>query len=404
MHGTIMLLMFATPLFAGFANWIMPLQIGAPDVAFPRLNMFAYWLYLFGSLIAVAGFLTPQGAADFGWFAYSPLSGVVRSPGVGADMWIMGLAFSGFGTILGSVNFITTIICMRAPGMTMFRMPIFTWNVLLTGASRGVHHRVAVLRHHFRGHSGLLPEADVRLHRSDRRDDFHRRSFGDGLGAPHVCDGRRAIAVLLLHDIPHRGPDRCEVLQLDRHDVEGLALLRHYVIFGTVVFAMFSGFHFWWPKFTGKMLDERLGKITFWTLFVGFHGTFLVQHWLGVEGMPRRYADYLAADGFTTLNTISTIASFLLGLSILPFFYNVWKTAKYGKKVEVDDPWGYGRSLEWATSCPPPRHNFLTLPRIRSESPAFDLHHPEIAALDALQNGHGSADDKALAGGKEAGK
>ena len=160
----------------------------------------------------------------------------------------------------------------------------------------------------------------------------------------------------------------------------------HYVVFGTVVFAMFAGFHFWWPKFTGKMLDERLGKITFWTLFIGFHGTFLVQHWLGAEGMPRRYADYLAADGFTALNTISTISSFLLGLSILPFMYNVWKTAKYGKKIEVDDPWGYGRSLEWATSCPPPRHNFLTLPRIRSESPAFDLHHPEIAALEELEN------------------
>ncbi len=168
----------------------------------------------------------------------------------------------------------------------------------------------------------------------------------------------------------------------------------HYVIFGTVVFAMFSGFHFWWPKFTGKMLDERLGKITFWTLFVGFHGTFLVQHWLGAEGMPRRYADYLDADGFTALNTISTISSFLLGLSMLPFFYNVWKTAKYGKKIEVDDPWGYGRSLEWATSCPPPRHNFLTLPRIRSESPAFDLHHPEITALEQL--GHDSESDKAL--------
>ncbi|WP_191878407.1 cbb3-type cytochrome c oxidase subunit I, partial [Streptomyces filipinensis] len=110
MHGTVMLLMFATPLFAGFTNWIMPLQIGAPDVAFPRLNMFAYWLYLFGSTIAVGGFLTPEGAADFGWFAYSPLSDVVRSPGIGSDLWIMGLAFSGFGTILGAVNFITTII------------------------------------------------------------------------------------------------------------------------------------------------------------------------------------------------------------------------------------------------------------------------------------------------------
>ncbi|MGW6308511.1 cytochrome c oxidase subunit I, partial [Streptomyces niveus] len=132
MHGTIMLLMFATPLFAGFTNWIMPLQIGAPDVAFPRLNMFAYWLYLFGSIIAVSGFITPQGAADFGWTAYSPLTDPVRSPVLGADLWIMGLAFSGFGTILGSVNFITTIVCMRAPGMTMFRMPIFCWNVLLT--------------------------------------------------------------------------------------------------------------------------------------------------------------------------------------------------------------------------------------------------------------------------------
>ncbi|MEB8337595.1 cytochrome c oxidase subunit I, partial [Streptomyces endophyticus] len=133
MHGLIMLLMFATPLFSGFANWIMPLQIGAPDVAFPRLNMFAYWLYLFGSLMAAGALLTPQGAPDFGWFMYAPLSDAIHTTSIGADMGIMGLAFSGFGTILGSVNFITTIICMRMPGMTMFRMPIFTWNVLLTG-------------------------------------------------------------------------------------------------------------------------------------------------------------------------------------------------------------------------------------------------------------------------------
>ncbi|MGW2850118.1 cytochrome c oxidase subunit I, partial [Streptomyces sp. NPDC001274] len=160
----------------------------------------------------------------------------------------------------------------------------------------------------------------------------------------------------------------------------------HYTLFGTVVYAMFAGFHFWWPKFTGKMLDERLGKITFWTLTAGFHLTFLVQHWLGAQGMPRRYADYLAADGFTALNTLSTIGSFLLGLSFLPFFYNVWKTSQYGEKVTVDDPWGYGRSLEWATSCPPPRHNFTSLPRIRSESPAFDLHHPEITALESASH------------------
>src|SRR5690625_206580 len=132
MHGTLMLLMFATPLFAGFANVIMPLQIGAPDVAFPRLNAFGFWLYTFGSTIAVAGFLTPQGAASFGWFAYTPLSEATFSPGVGGNLWVLGLAIGGFGTILGGVNFITTVITMRAPGMTMWRMSIFTWNTLIT--------------------------------------------------------------------------------------------------------------------------------------------------------------------------------------------------------------------------------------------------------------------------------
>jgi cytochrome c oxidase subunit 1 len=140
---------------------------------------------------------------------------------------------------------------------------------------------------------------------------------------------------------------------------------------------MFAGFYFWWPKFTGLMLDETLGKIHFWTLFIGFHTTFLIHHWLGAEGMPRRYADYLAADGFTGLNMLSTIGAFVLGLSTLPFIYNVWKTAVRGERVEHPDPWGFGRSLEWVTSCPPPRHNFEALPCIRSESPAFDLHHPE---------------------------
>jgi cytochrome c oxidase subunit 1 len=149
----------------------------------------------------------------------------------------------------------------------------------------------------------------------------------------------------------------------------------HYVLFGTVVFAMFGGFYFWWPKFTGKMLDERLGRIHFWSLFIGFQLTFLVQHWLGVEGMPRRIADYLPSDGFTTLNTVSTIGAYVLGFSTFPFLYNVWRTARKGVKVTVDDPWGFGQSLEWATSCPPPRHNFVELPRIRSMRPAYDLHH-----------------------------
>jgi cytochrome c oxidase subunit 1 len=171
----------------------------------------------------------------------------------------------------------------------------------------------------------------------------------------------------------------------------------HYVIFGTVVFGMFAGFYFWWPKFTGYLLNERIGKIHFWILFVGFHTTFLIQHWLGVDGMPRRYADYMPEDGFTWMNQISTAGAMLLGLSMIPFFWNVYTTHKNGQKVEVDDPWGFGGSLEWATSCPPPRHNFTSLPRIRSERPALDLHHPELAAESPQQS---PVDDGAIAARK----
>jgi len=176
----------------------------------------------------------------------------------------------------------------------------------------------------------------------------------------------------------------------------------HYVVFGTVVFAMFAGYYFWWPKLTGRMLDETLGKVHFWLLFIGFHTTFLVQHWLGVEGMPRRYADYLPDEGFTTLNQVSSAGAFLLGASMIPFVWNVVKTRR-SPLVDTDDPWGWGRSLEWATSCPPPRHNFTAIPRIRSESPAFDLHHPEVALAE-----YDAEDDAApghlLAAGHDSGR
>ncbi|MDO5727734.1 MAG: cbb3-type cytochrome c oxidase subunit I, partial [Bowdeniella nasicola] len=168
------------------------------------------------------------------------------------------------------------------------------------------------------------------------------------------------------------------------HDSYFVVAHFHYVIFGTVVFAVFAGFFFWWPKFTGRMLDERLGKIQFWLVFIGFHTTFLVQHWLGVYGMPRRTPDYLVTDGYQLLNQISTVGAFITASAMIPFIWNVWKTQRGPRTVFVDDPWGYGGSLEWATPCPVPRHNFTALPRIRSERPAFDLHHPEVAALDRV--------------------
>ncbi|MGR6974303.1 aa3-type cytochrome oxidase subunit I [Streptomyces cynarae] len=464
-HGTVMMLLFATPMFAGFANAVMPLQIGAPDVAFPRLNALSYWMYLFGGLMVVSGFLTPSGAASFGWFAYAPLNSAYRTPGAGGDLWTMGLVVTGVSTTLGAVNFIATIMCLRAPGMTMFRMPIFTWNVLFTSilvlpafpvltaallaleADRNFGAHVfdatnggAILWQHlfwFFGHPEVyivaLPFFGVI---SEILPVFSRKPlFGylPMIGATTAITMLSAVvwahhmfttgAVLLpffslmsfLIAVPtgikffawigtmHRGSLSFETPMLwslgflvtfllgglsgvllasppiDFHVTDSYFVVAHlhYVLFGTVVFAMFAGFYFWWPKFTGKMLDERLGKLHFWLLFPAFQLTFLVQHWLGTEGMPRRYADYLPADGFTLLNTLSSAGAFLLGVSTLPFLYNVWHTARYGRRVTEDDPWGYGRSLEWATSCPPPRHNFVALPRVRSDSPAFELHHPQ---------------------------
>ncbi|MBN1092141.1 MULTISPECIES: cytochrome c oxidase subunit I [unclassified Blastococcus] len=472
MHGTIMLLMFATPLFFAFANLIMPLQIGAPDVAFPRLNALSFWLFLFGSLIVVSSVATPGGAPDFGWTAYAPLSSELHTPGVGGDLWITGLAVSGLGTILGGVNFITTIVSLRAPGMTMFRMPIFTWNTLVTSimillafpiltaallallADRNLGSLIfsaenggPMLWQHlfwFFGHPEVyiiaLPFFGIV---TEIIPVFARKPlFGyKGMVGATLAIGFLALAVWAHHmyatgavllpffafltyliAVPTglkffnwigtmwRGQMTFETpmlfsigfmvtfllggltgvllasppLDWQVHDSYFVVAHFHYVVFGTVVFAAYAGIYFWFPKMCGRMMDERLGKLQFWLTFIGFHGTFLVQHWLGNEGMPRRYADYLPTDGFTTLNMISTIFSFVLGASVIPFIYNVVRSWKYGQLALRDDPWGYGNSLEWATSSPPPRHNFVELPRIRSERPAFEAHYPHL--VERLQD------------------
>jgi cytochrome c oxidase subunit I len=467
MHGTIMLLLFATPTFVGFANEVMPLQIGSPDVAFPRLNLFSYYLFTFGGLILLFSFIAPGGAAAFGWYAYSPLTSQLYSPGVGGDMWIMGLVLAGFGTILGGVNFITTIFCMRAPGMTMFRMPLFTWTTLVTSMlvllafpvltaallvleiDRKLGAQVfsansggAILWQHlfwFFGHPEVyivaLPFFGII---SEILPVFSRKplfGYKGMVGATIAIAGLSLTvwahhmfttgAVLLpffsfmtfLIAVPTglkffnwlgtmwRGQLTFEPPMLFAigflitflfGGLTGVILASppldfmvsdsyfvvahfHYVLFGTVVFSTFGGFYFWWPKWTGKMLDHTLGKWHFWAVFIGFNLTFLVQHWLGLMGMPRRVANYPFLPHLaTTLNDISSIGAFILGASTFIFFYNVYKTWKTGERVTADDPWGFANSMEWATSCPPPRHNFTSIPRIRSERPAFDLHYPGI--------------------------
>ena len=466
MHGTIMLLLYGSPMVFGFANYVMPLQIGAPDVAFPRLNAFGFWATTAGGVVMLSGFLTPGGAADFGWTMYSPLSDAIHSPGVGSDLWILGVGIGGVGTIASAVNMITTILCLRAPGMTMFRMPIFTWNILvtsllvllifplLTAAALGVLYDRKLGGHLFDPANGGTimwqhlfwffghPEVYVLALPffgivSEIFPVFSRKPMFGYIGLVFATLSIAALSVAVwAHHMYVTGavmlpffafmtfliavPTGMKFFNwlgtmwggrltfetpmifslgffstflfggltgvmmaapaLDFHisDTYFIVAHFHYTLFGTVAFASFAGIYFWFPKMTGRMLDERLGKVHFWLTFVGFHTTFLIQHWVGSRGMPRRYADYLPTDGFTIYNQVSTIGACILAISTIPFLWNIFKSVRYGEVVTVDDPWGYSNSLEWATSCPPPRHNFTSMPRIRSERPAFELHHPHL--------------------------
>jgi cytochrome c oxidase subunit 1 len=351
MHGTLMLLLFATPMVFAFANLVLPLQIGAPDVAFPRLNAFSFWLFLFGGLIVLAGFITPGGAADFGWTAYAPLSDAIHSPGAGGDLWIMGLIVSGLGTILGAVNMITTVVCMRAPGMTMFRMPVFTWDVLITSvlilvafpiltaalfglaADRHLGAHVydpanggVLLWQHlfwFFGHPEVyivaLPFFGVI---TEIIPVFSRKPIFGYTTIVYATIGIMALSVAVwAHHMYATGavllpffafmsyliavPTGIKFVNwigtmwkgqitfetpmlwavgflvtfllgglsgvilasppLDFHVTDSYFLIAHfhYVLFGTIVFSMFGGFYFWFPKITGRLMDERLGKLHF---------------------------------------------------------------------------------------------------------------------------------------------
>jgi len=468
MHGSIMLYLFLGPFAFGLANYLVPLQIGAPDMAFPRFNAFSYWLYLGGCITMTSGFLTNSGAANFGWFAYAPLTESIYSPGPGADLWIAGVMLAGFSGIFTAVNVISTVFTLRAPGMIMFRMPIFTWNQLVTAflvllafpvltaalvlvwcdRHLGTHffdptHGGQPILYQnlfwFFGHPEVyilaLPFFGVAteiISTFSRKPVFGYKgmvfatlSIGGlsmGVWAHHMYTTGAVLlpffAILtLLISVPtgikffnwigtmFRGSVRLDSpmlfslgflvnfliggftgvmlaqppLDFQLHDTYFVVAHFHYVLMGGSVFAAFGGIHYWFPKFTGKKLDERLAKVTFVIMFIGVNLTFFPQHDLGLRGMQRRIAVYPSGQGWDFLNMLSSIGAFITAFSVLPFLLNVWVTLRKGERAGPN-PWD-AMTLEWAAESPPLEHNFAFLPPIRSERPVWDLNHPDHPTL-----------------------
>ena len=464
MHGSIMLLLFAGPFAFGLANYIVPLQIGARDMAFPRLNLLSYWVYLGGGLVMVSGFLTAEGAADFGWFAYTPLSNGVRSPGLGGDLWIAGVLLTGMSGVLTSVNIVTTVLTMRARGMAMFRMPIFTWNMYVTGilvllvfpvlAAAGImlfadrhfggqifdpagggvpilwqhlfwffgHPEVYVLvlpyfgvvteifavfsRRPVFGYKGLVfatmsiggLSIGVWAHHMFATGDVLLPFFGattmliavptgvkffNWIGtmwggqitfAPPMLFSTGFLVVFVLGGVTGvmlASP----ALDFQLTDSYFVVAHFHYVLFGGSVFALFAGIYYWFPKFTGRCLDDRLGRIHFWLTFIGFNLTFFVQHVLGLDGMPRRVADYTAATGSRRSTESPPRAR---SCSASP---PCRSCGMRGARCEGLGPTTRGTPGRVTRSSgpppsPPPEGNFVEpLPPIRSERPLWDAHH-----------------------------
>ncbi|HEX9738533.1 MAG TPA: cytochrome c oxidase subunit I [Candidatus Limnocylindria bacterium] len=472
MHGTLMIFLFVVPVFSGFANYVVPLMLGAPDMAFPRINALSFWMLPLGGLLIVSGYLV-GGAAAGGWTGYNPLTQEQFSPGDGTDLWLMGLAVVGTASILGSVNFLTTIFKMRAPGMTLFRMPIFVWTVLVTQALILLATPVLtaglialfidrnyggsffdpsvggdpILWQHlfwFFGHPEvyivILPALGVVseiLPVFSRKPLFGYRAFvwatiaigllSFSVWAHHmfttgvvflpfftfmtaliaIPTGVKmfnwlatlwrgslvfttamlfALGVISMFLIGGISGVMLAAAPVDFHlqDTYFVVAHLHYVFFGGAAMGVFASAYYWFPKMTGRRLNEMLGKVHFWMLFVGFNATFFVQHSLGIQGMPRRVADYAADAGWTEMNLISTAGAFLIAASMVPFVVNVVTTLLNGEKVG-DDPWE-GNTLEWATTSPPPTYNFDRLPPIRSERPMFDLRHKDDPNLHPEAN------------------
>jgi cytochrome c oxidase subunit I len=467
MHGSVMIFLFIIPILAGFGNYVVPLQLGAPDMAFPRINALSFWMLPLGGLLIFAGFVT-GGAAEAGWTSYPPLSEdrPLSSQGPGQDLWLVGLVLIGTSSILGAINFLVTIFKMRAPGMTLFRMPILAWTVMVTAIlvlmATPVFTSALIMLFIDRNYGGaffdpanggnailwqnvfwfyshpavyvmVLPAMGIIsevLPVFSRKPLFGYKAFvfatagigalGFSVWAHHMFTtgsvylpffslmtfliavptgvkmfnwiftmwrGKLSLSTPLLFALGFlsmfliggiNGAFSASVpVDFALHDTYWVVAHLHYVLFGGSVFGVFAGLYYWFPKMTGRMLNETLGKAQFVLMFIGFNLTFFPMHVLGLQGMPRRIADYSSTVGWNELNLAATIGGFLIAASMIPFLWNVFVSLRSGE-IAGDDPWE-ANTLEWATTSPPPPYNFDRLPEIRSERPLFDLRHGRAA-------------------------
>jgi cytochrome c oxidase subunit 1 len=460
MHGTTMIFLFAMPILVGFGNYAVPLMIGARDMAFPRLNALSYWLFLFGGLLLYSSFVL-GGAPNAGWFAYAPLTTSQYSPTHGMDFWVLGIVMTGLGSTVGAINFIVTILNLRAPGMTFFRMPLFVWQMLVTmflilfaiptltvdaillflernfgapfyQASQGGdpllwqhlfwffgHPEVYILilpafgiisevipvfsrkpifgygaiafsgvaigflgftvwAHHMFA-VGMSPIADavfsldsmvIAVPTSIKIFNWIATMWGGKLNLKSPL--LYAIGFVAMFIIGGLSGVSLAVVPVDFQveDTYYVVAHLHYVLFGGTVFAIFSGIFYWFPKITGRLLDDRLGKWQFWIMLVGFNVTFFPMHILGLLGMPRRVYTYGSGLGWDTWNLIETVGAFILMVAILIFLWNFLASLRHGEAAG-GDPWD-GQTLEWTTTSPPPSYNFAVIPTVHSRRPAWD--------------------------------